>query len=608
MRGSIRSAALALALLFALAGCGDKDPDGPRLSDGGSGGAGGDGGSGGSGGDGGFGDGGFGGGGSGGEGGTGGTGDGGFGGGGSGGEGGTGGAGGEEPTGPDFGPLDPEKNHAQKGPFRAGSTVQAIRLQEDGTLHPSDRVEGQTGANGSFELPALGWSGPTWVEVEGRFYDETTGTFSQAPIRLTALLFAAGGKVEGNVNFYTHLLAARALVYMDEYGDTAEEALADAIEYELSYWFDIEIDPARLNFLHTDVSADVANGSGNLLLFSTSFLDLGFGQAELDTLTAGFAEDFGYDHGDDFEGPGYDLYRDIAANAYDRLHTLLERARQGLASDYGVEAAPFLPHAAPGWVGDGCNYRIDRNRLCYETPLEVSVAAKSSYHLSFVAPQTGTYNVSLYSFRPNAAVDSHWTLYRSYDPTTDTYAGVVKRCSGASNDCTIGAMENNVGYLNAGQRYYLSYHNSKDEPLTFRAEFTRASDGSQDDPAVLLFGKEHSGRTGTHFDHSSSYYRLFVPRFETTQVNRTIVVDGFPCGGGPLSKAPVVSLYGDAPGTFTTSNRLARVDDEATCKVAITHPFNSGATYYIQVENRTDLTNSAVAPRVFHFRISAGVR
>lgn len=160
--------------------------------------------------------------------------------------GGSGGAGPEGKT-----PIDFNNSYAQKEPFQLDASVSAWPLGADGAA-AGGGVVGRTGKDGAIELNSpLPWSGPTLVEVEGRFFDETTGQFSSDSIRLQGILQAADGVLSGNVNLFTHLLAARIRFLMahEEYALDFEEALEHALTEDLSYWLGSDTNPARLNIL-----------------------------------------------------------------------------------------------------------------------------------------------------------------------------------------------------------------------------------------------------------------------------------------------------------------------------------------------------------------------
>ena len=73
---------------------------------------------------------------------------------------------------------------AQKGMFLAGTTVTAWQLGENGQRTGTTLSTVMEGSQGFYDL-ALSWSGWTEVEVQGRYFDEFTGTESIEPITLS---------------------------------------------------------------------------------------------------------------------------------------------------------------------------------------------------------------------------------------------------------------------------------------------------------------------------------------------------------------------------------------------------------------------------------------
>lgn len=71
----------------------------------------------------------------------------------------------------------------------------------------AERFQVRTGELGWF-LPAAPWSGLTELEIEGVFFDETTGADSAQPLRLAGLARLPAGQTV-RINLFTHLAAAR---------------------------------------------------------------------------------------------------------------------------------------------------------------------------------------------------------------------------------------------------------------------------------------------------------------------------------------------------------------------------------------------------------------
>ncbi|MFU8816720.1 MAG: hypothetical protein ACNA7W_15335, partial [Pseudomonadales bacterium] len=311
---------------------------------------------------------------------------------------------------------DPDLNYAQKGPFSPGAEVTAIRLDEGGE-RTSDVATTPTGNNGSFEFPTLPWSGPTLVEVTGTYFNEATGNFSNDAITLQAMMQAEDGAIKGNINLFTHLLAARIKYFQREDGRSFDDALARALN-DFDFWFGGKTNPILLNLLEAPTDEVLAIRSGALLLFSAAFLELGFEQAQLEAMREEFADDFP----DDEDGAGYQIYARIGAELIDSDVDIFGEARERLIAQYSSNPPTALNLLSLVWTRNGCEFSNDLGRLCVGLRRTFEVEARGSANLFFDMPSSGSVTVDIRGHRntqTNTAVQpgsgSGWTLYKGFD-------------------------------------------------------------------------------------------------------------------------------------------------------------------------------------------------
>ena len=97
---------------------------------------------------------------------------------------------------------------AQKGPFVIGAAVQVSVLDADldpiGQVFNTETIDDR----GNFSLEFT-TSGPVAIEVDGYFFNELSGSLSDAPIKLRALFQPTGGSQSAYVNVITHLTTER---------------------------------------------------------------------------------------------------------------------------------------------------------------------------------------------------------------------------------------------------------------------------------------------------------------------------------------------------------------------------------------------------------------
>lgn len=177
---------------------------------------------------------------------------------------------------------------AQKGPFQADSLVTSYELDASGR-HSGRSTSTRTDASGRFPVIAPS-TAATELEVEGHFFDESSGTLSRVPLRLTTLFQAPLSGVL-HINLFSHLVAARMRNLMAS-GDAYDDALRAAYA-ELRNLFDLAaVDSQKLaRFDLTDGIGVNAADNANLLLFSSALVSAGVTQTGVDTLATDFADD-----------------------------------------------------------------------------------------------------------------------------------------------------------------------------------------------------------------------------------------------------------------------------------------------------------------------------
>lgn len=491
--------------------------------------------------------------------------------------------------------IDSDLNYAQKGPFSPGAEVKAIRLDNDGQ-RTSDEVTTQTGNNGSFEFPTLPWSGPTLVEVSGTYFNETTGNFSDGEITLQAMMEAEDGSVKGNINLFTHLVAARIKYFQREEGRSFDDALVRALN-DFDFWFGGRSNPLLLDLLEAPSDEVLASRSGSLLLFSAAFLKLGFGQAELEAIREEFADDFR-----DEDAAGYQLYARIGAEVFDSDIDLFEDARDRLIGQYSSNPPGVSRVLSFAWGRNGCEFTADPERLCVGLSQQrFEVGAKESAFLYFDMPSSGSVTIGIGSHRnldtdesvPRGAAG--WTLYRNFDADrSPPHSGEIARCF---SGCLDGDGDTS-GPLAGDRRYFLRYNPGLDFPASFQVSVSENSDGRVTDPHLLVINEEFEGRVGTFLagdltrDTNKSYYRFTAP-FATvaSQGAVTVAVTGYPCGTGLFASELELRLYkldelnGGFFNTFSGTPLETR-NSGPECDLAISAPVVAGLTYLVRVDNR----------------------
>jgi hypothetical protein len=117
------------------------------------------------------------------------------------------------------------EGYSQKGPFQPGGVALARPLAGDGS--PGDgEVTGDIGEQGQYQLGEIDWTGPTEIRMEGTFYNEVSGSFSDGERTLSAVTDLGGEETPSvNVNLFTYFTAERTKTLM-----AGGEAFADALD------------------------------------------------------------------------------------------------------------------------------------------------------------------------------------------------------------------------------------------------------------------------------------------------------------------------------------------------------------------------------------------
>ncbi len=309
---------------------------------------------------------------------------------------------------------------AQKGPFLAGSELRAALLDAHGYAVDTQVAAGVLGDNGrlSIQVP---WTGPTLVKVTGSFFDENTGLPSAHPVILDSIVeLEPQQQYTGNVNLFTHLLAARTRALMSQ-GHSCGDAM-QAARIRLIGTFGLALAngamPDQLDLTQGD-SADNAN----LLLFSAAIGLLPPPDPALDPEANPFqyhVDRLAYDFAMD-ESPEQNWLADVRESArnvvLENLYHPQEISNPPSSDDLSRDELPWLnapptvinPGAQSSAEGDAVSLRIaasdaDGDALSYSAsglPPGLTMAAASGviggtleFHASTGSPYTVSVTVS----------------------------------------------------------------------------------------------------------------------------------------------------------------------------------------------------------------------
>ncbi|WP_296930395.1 hypothetical protein [uncultured Marinobacter sp.] len=468
------------------------------------------------------------------------------------------------PENPDT-PEATETGVAQKGPFRAGGTAEAIILANDGTTG-NQQLDGTIAENGQYQFEEIPWTGPTLLRMQGEYFDETAANFSTSSRTLEAVIrVLESTPPNANVNLFTHFTAARTRSLMAG-GTDFDSALTQA-RSDAQAAFGLSSAPADLNLLNA--RDELESDSANLLLFSAASLDADIGQAGLDTLAADFADD------GRINGDGADELAAINDAGSDEL---LENARLALQNQYGVTP----PNAAGGggfaWLLDACTAaKLDNPRVfCENTTFRGDHLDDSGEFVIFVPLVKGHYTIEL--FGDNSVDDDNtgscrWTVYSEPDLNASELG------DSDADGFFCGVEDVTTFRLDANEKYYVRPVVEKDDengPVArFTLNATRVSEGSESTTAAreIPINQKVDATVGRLIQTSDeSFYR-----FTVGQGKYTITATDFPCGtdNGGLR----LELYEDG-----FSNQIARDWEEGKCNQTIETSLDAGE-YYLKVIN-----------------------
>jgi len=176
-------------------------------------------------------------------------------------------------------PLDTTSNNtttkgsAAKGPFVKGSVIKAYKLEENGTRSTAyEPISSKTVDDlGKFSILNIGWSGPTELEISGKYFDENTASISLAAVTLSAIVdVKAGEDITANINVLTDLAAQRTKALMalgssiDEAKKEAKKSVVELFNIDLPS--DVELEALDI----TDGSSKNAKANAELLRISAA--------------------------------------------------------------------------------------------------------------------------------------------------------------------------------------------------------------------------------------------------------------------------------------------------------------------------------------------------
>jgi hypothetical protein len=479
----------------------------------------------------------------------------------------------------------------QKGPFQPGGTALAVRLDTDGS-RSGDSKSGDIGDRGGYELPELGWDGPTLVVLTGPYFDEIAGSFSSDDREIHAVAAASDGAVATNANLYTHLEAHRVRALMANGTDFA--GARDQAADELGTLVGIETAAGELDLLE---AGDGTEGdSANLLLFSAALLKAGHGQTAIDALAEDFADDGA------INGGAADEWRAIQDEA--EGDTLLQTARTRLQNQYG-ETPPEPGDSDEGdygWRLSPCQaLALSEPRVvCEGEPFYGNHRDDSGEFIPFVPDQSGHYTVELFG-DPEASDDNtglcSWTVYGDADVSATEYGD-----SGATNGfCGVEDVTNLR--LTGGETYYIrptvDQSDSDGPDARFKLSVSRTAEGRQlsEQAVELTVGETREATIGTLISTSDASYYRFSAGVDGTYI---ITATGYPCASGELR----LNLYREGSNGFSSEVDHAWTSD--VCTQTLEVDLEAG-TYYLAVENwlsSLNRVNSRPAPAGIGFDLT----
>lgn len=479
------------------------------------------------------------------------------------------------------------QGYSQKGPFEPGGAALAQPLRSDGS--PGDgEVTGSIEAQGEYQLGDIDWSGPTEIHMEGTFYNEVSGSFSEGNRTLTAVTEVSEGETPSvNVNIFTYFTAERTKTLMAD-GVGFADAL-DQARSEIKTMLDISANPSELDLLKT--LEGLEEDSANLLTFSAASLQAGIGQAGLDELAADFADD------GEFNGEGVDELSSIDAEADSAL---LSDARANLQSQYGT-TPPTGDPSGFGWYLSPCAVaKLTEPRVfCAGETFEGTKGDDEEQPILFFPPADGYYAVSLVGDAATG-ITSGWRIHDGED-FTGTEMGSSDDSSPYEDTTDLDLDEGDPYAI----RVFLS--DSATAQDGFRLEAWPVSEGAGYYPVALTVGETHSARVGELFVNSTgstggpatSWYL-----FQSSGGQHRIRTQGY--GADPGDGGLQIDVYEAATENQTAVNSLGDLTlvDSASPSGAesneVTAELTAGMPHFVLI------TNQFTDSRRNNFRPEAG--
>lgn len=490
------------------------------------------------------------------------------------------------------GSAGPTGNAAQKGPFIESTPVTIFQLGDFGE-RTGEQLQTEVDAEGRWELDGISWhSGPVEVVVEGNYFDENAGTFTDEPRRLRAVTLLSDDSLEVNVNIYTHIVADRLLDYLAENEDEDEDdrldwsEIREEVRLEFADVVGIEGFAEELDIL--DARDEVAGDNANLLTFSAALEAAGLNQTQLDEM----AEDFGGDG--DLDDEGEDHFETIQATALQEGAEMFDRARQNLIDQYGATPPNYSGGTGLAWYGDGCVIQtlFDRRLLCEDASVELQINEGEQDYLRVNVDESASYAIAMQT--DNFSRSRHWTVYTTRN-NDGTFEGEIGE---AASDGTI-AEDYITQRLAADEDYWIVLTNDSDATL-FDIYFYRVSDGTELDPIVLQSGTTRWGVAGTHIGSSGNndaYYRLDASGAHVISVGRYVC--GGSVGGSTGGRGVELALFEREPNDVADPFEGAPDAESAesgACSQSIEYNLASDKTYFVRVRNQNFTTAFRPAP------------
>lgn len=497
-------------------------------------------------------------------------------------------------------PFESASGFAQKGPFQQGATATIRPLDDDGEP-AGDGVSTSVGGWGEYQFDNIDWSGPSLVEVEGFYFDESEGNYSGESISLSTVVAvdAEGNGFLGNINLVSHLLGQGIRQLMAESDDPFEDHVETALR-QIRGELGLILDPRKHNLFNEGDDALHQHESGVLATLSigASFND------DLNGLIALFNN--AWENGrltDQFLDEGWQVLNDTVAEA--TLSEEFDQGRQWLRDNFGdADISQQLSSVGGVTRINVCQSTTTTElvpRLCMGQPQSSSLMPGDSAVFWFRAPFDGAFR-----FRTRGELSVSDTIVRLAGFINDDGEIVTpQETKTRQNNGTV-----STHILEEGDRVYIEVEAWSgagfDEPEEVTLSAHRQNEGSERRPAWIF--PEHAvnpyrvGDEMQHFvgsQHNSegqnannrSYYRFIARGFSTLRYYEHA------CGWEALNGHTFMSLYrtSDVATAFDGDTRVASVnmqehyDDTGDCYVDF--EVTPNAHYFVRVASTGFLQN-----------------